>query len=52
MLHCLLGQAYFRAGNRTEAARSLAASLQLDPDNRVAKELLQALQARRLSMGS
>jgi Flp pilus assembly protein TadD len=44
-IHCLIGQAYLRNGNFSEAADELRAALKLDPSNADAKETLAKAEA-------
>jgi tetratricopeptide (TPR) repeat protein len=44
-VHCLIGQAYLRKGNLTEAAEELRTALKLDPENADAKEALARAEA-------
>jgi tetratricopeptide (TPR) repeat protein len=49
VLRCLLGRAYAADGDKAQAARWFNAALQLEPDNAVARSLLEALRNDQLS---
>jgi len=49
MLRCLLGRAYSAGGNEAEATRCYVAALRVEPDNRFARELLEAQGKERVS---
>ncbi len=49
VLRCVLGRAYAADGDTLQAARCFNAALQLDPDNRLARSLLEALRNNQLS---
>lgn len=46
---CLLGRAHAAAGNHAESVRCYTAALQIDPQNRMARELLSAATGKELS---